>query len=396
MATSPPSLAETDLTTVSDYYYADSAIIVELKERIAYLNGKVETQAAQILDLRKEKKDDKKEAADEICQLNKKLGALQHDCATLSQEFEEICCGKEEVSNPFFRLKDVLSSLSQERDALRDRNEESATENNDTFLVSKEEATAENSRLISEYQQLSDEVAALRKEHDALLSYNEDAKNKNCQLKGELAALREERDTQCTRNEEANNELAALRQAHDVLRRQNEESNNENRRLVDQHAAWKVLVNHNVFWKSSNDDIAEGKIQLDTIKCPALTAGVHKWSIRAEEGIPVGLGVVSTSHSFNPALWLGNQPGTWRYDMRTGFAYYNKSSVIGLPMSRVGSTVSLIMDLTGEGTLGVSIDGKPPFTIFRNMKSELTVPTGGFLPACALYSGTKVKFLGFE
>jgi hypothetical protein len=58
----------------------------------------------------------------------------------------------------------------------------------------------------------------------------------------------------------------------------------------------------------------------------------------------------------------------------------------------------LILDLTGEGTLSASVDGKPAVKLFAKMLSKLEgFTTKGFVPAVSLFDkGGSVRFLGFE
>mmetsp|Transcript_16717 Transcript_16717/g.24710 ORF Transcript_16717/g.24710 Transcript_16717/m.24710 type:complete len:83 (+) Transcript_16717:3-251(+) len=64
-----------------------------------------------------------------------------------------------------------------------------------------------------------------------------------------------------------------------------------------------------------------------------------------------------------------------------------------------GSKVTLLLDLTGDGTLSVSIDGGTPRQLSSGMLSEAdslgTSP--GFLPAVSISNQTdRIEFLGFE
>jgi hypothetical protein len=129
--------------------------------------------------------------------------------------------------------------------------------------------------------------------------------------------------------------------------------------------------------------------------------GVHKWSIFVEEhGVHVlGLGVASTVHSFDKNKNLWSQEGGWGYFYR-GHAFHNGLVVkTNLPKFQKGSKVTFLLDLTGEGTLSASVDGKSFQQLFGGMLSKVRSvnPEGGFVPAVTLVSAhQKVRFLGFE
>jgi hypothetical protein len=153
-----------------------------------------------------------------------------------------------------------------------------------------------------------------------------------------------------------------------------------------------------VAWRKSNNVVAScvsgDLLVADVLQCPVLSSGVHKWSILVERGTYMQLGVVaSTALPFNFDDWIGNQGGGWVYS-NFGFAFHNGNMIQGqLPTFGQGSIVTFILDLTGEGTLGASVDDNPPILIFSNMQN---VHAAGFLPAASLNRPARVRFLGFK
>jgi hypothetical protein len=165
-------------------------------------------------------------------------------------------------------------------------------------------------------------------------------------------------------------------------------------------------------WKGSNSStlrFAPNHFWTSTsLECPALTSGVHKWSILVEElawgaSLFLYLGVASTVYRLKSDDFLGNQSGGWAYGS-TGEAYHSRVDGQGRDESRSfvqGSTVRFILDLTGEGTLGASVDGKPVVKLFSSLWSKFVFNRGkaGFVPAISMYTEgetARVKFLGFE
>jgi hypothetical protein len=150
-------------------------------------------------------------------------------------------------------------------------------------------------------------------------------------------------------------------------------------------------------WKTSNDvhfsSKNNGMYSTDVLQCPALTFGVHKWSILVEEmTVSLHLGVTSTVHTLNCNEFPGRQSGGWVYGFNGG-AYHNTSqNSSGHPTFKKGSKVTFILDLTGEGTLSSSVDGTPAVQVFSNMLSK----SKGFVPAVSCYGTGAVRFLGFE
>jgi hypothetical protein len=132
-----------------------------------------------------------------------------------------------------------------------------------------------------------------------------------------------------------------------------------------------------------------------------MTLGVHKWSVLVEEGDYNGLGVASIGYSFEMNRYLGYQEGGWAYysyKYRGGEAYHNSRAVKeNLPTFQEGSKVTFILDLTGDGTLSASVDGKSFHQLFSDMRSKVRLVKEEFVPALYLpYSDDRVRFLGFE
>jgi hypothetical protein len=154
-------------------------------------------------------------------------------------------------------------------------------------------------------------------------------------------------------------------------------------------------------WKSSNVVVFSGMAgawSTDVLQCPALTSGIHKWSILVEEmASAVSLGVASTVHELDYNNFLGYQAGGW-VNSSDGYAYHNSEFYAGHPKFKNGSKVTLILDLTGEGTLSASVDGKPAEQLFAEMLSKLDgfKNTKGFVPAVSISGKGGARFLGFE
>jgi hypothetical protein len=68
-----------------------------------------------------------------------------------------------------------------------------------------------------------------------------------------------------------------------------------------------------------------------------------------------------------------------------------------LPKFHIGSKVTFVLDLTGDGTLSASVDDNSFHQLFSNMRSKVRSvdPEGGFVPAVGLIH-CKVRFLGFD
>jgi hypothetical protein len=156
-----------------------------------------------------------------------------------------------------------------------------------------------------------------------------------------------------------------------------------------------------VCWKNSPDVVFSGNgptyYSTDVLQCPALTSGAHKWSILVEEhAIVVFLGVASTVHELNYTDFLGHQAGGWAYGS-DGSAWHNSEINAGHPNFDEGSKVTLILDLTGEGTLSASVDGKPAVQVFAKMLFKLEgFNAKGFVPAVSVLGKGGVRFLGLE
>jgi hypothetical protein len=57
----------------------------------------------------------------------------------------------------------------------------------------------------------------------------------------------------------------------------------------------------------------------------------------------------------------------------------------------------MILDLTGNGTLSVSVDNKPAAPLYFSVAFEFDDhTTKGFVPAVSIARGTSVRFVGFD
>jgi hypothetical protein len=158
-------------------------------------------------------------------------------------------------------------------------------------------------------------------------------------------------------------------------------------------------------WKSSNDvTYSSDKVEpsTDLLQCPALSSGIHKWSILVEEFDEldnlVRMGVVSTVHPLDTEKKLGDQAGGWQY-RNDGHVRCNGVFMGVKPTFGKGSTVAFILDLTGDGTLSASVDGMPAAQLFSNMLSKFEgywYNEKGFVPAVSLCRLGRVRFLGFD
>jgi hypothetical protein len=108
----------------------------------------------------------------------------------------------------------------------------------------------------------------------------------------------------------------------------------------------------------------------------------------------VSLGVASTVHEMNYNDFLGSQAGGWAYGCN-GRAYHGSMSATtsrGHPTFKKGSKLTLILDLTGEGTPSASVDGKSAVQLHSNMLSK----SEGFVPAVSIHTKGAVRFGSFE
>ena len=149
-------------------------------------------------------------------------------------------------------------------------------------------------------------------------------------------------------------------------------------------------------WKISTDIIGPNSdYSSELLDCPLMKSGVYRWSILVEEDPFLGLGVASAK--FSPHVWLWHQgPNHWRY-YSGGKLYHNNQHTGSLAKYGKGSKIIFLLDLTEDGTLLASVDGKPFRLACSSMLATLKEvgPEGGFLPA-AWMNRTKIQFLGFE
>jgi uncharacterized protein YqgV (UPF0045/DUF77 family) len=156
-------------------------------------------------------------------------------------------------------------------------------------------------------------------------------------------------------------------------------------------------------WKSSNTvalSSEKEKRSTELLQCPVLRAGIHKWSILVEDVCPSGLhlGVASTVHPLKLDKFIGYQEAGWVLE-DSGCTFHNwPISSMGNPTFKMGSKVTFVLDLTGEGTLSASVDDtRPPSKLFSKMLSDFKGrDAAGFLPAVSLRRPGRVRFLGFE
>jgi hypothetical protein len=160
-------------------------------------------------------------------------------------------------------------------------------------------------------------------------------------------------------------------------------------------------------WKSSRDVCVSGIHYAELLECPPMNSGIHKWSIFVEKHHvekhrvigDLSVGVASTVHSLEENNNLWRQEGGWAYDSHGEALHSGRYVKMTLPTFQKGSKVTFVLDLTGEGTLSASVDGKSFHQLFSDMCSKVRSvdPEGGFVPAVGLnYAGQKVRFLGFE
>jgi hypothetical protein len=158
-------------------------------------------------------------------------------------------------------------------------------------------------------------------------------------------------------------------------------------------------------WLGSNDvvlsnDVPETRV-CERLNCVPLTSGIHIWSILVEEADEaVWIGVTCTSLPSNHDESLGEPAAGWFYGSNgeggaTAHGPKNETQIDwGHPPFVEDSTVTFILDLTGNGTLSASIDSNPAFLLCSDMLANYD-NTPEFVPTACLVSG-KVRFLGFD
>lgn len=183
-----------------------------------------------------------------------------------------------------------------------------------------------------------------------------------------------------------------------------DEAKKENYDLINKMEQLQIKFSRNItnaVWEGSNDAVLnyQQSLKSGSINCAVLNSGIHQWHILNESSNgDISLGVVSSEYEIDYEKWLGNQAGTW--------AYYNHGEAwhcnefIGFYLGYYEKcTITLTLDLTGEGTLSYAIDGESAVTVFRNMKSKLgnnKNDLAGFIPAASLSPECAVRFLGFK
>jgi hypothetical protein len=134
---------------------------------------------------------------------------------------------------------------------------------------------------------------------------------------------------------------------------------------------------------------------LEILSCPVLRTGIHTWSILVQQAsFSLELGLASTVHTLDHGKSLGEQPGAWGYTS-SGNSCHNSERMSTYRPFGEGSTVTFVLDLTGQGTLCASVDDNPAVSLFTDMRSVfLSNNEIGFVPAACLDVGS-VRFLGF-
>jgi hypothetical protein len=184
-------------------------------------------------------------------------------------------------------------------------------------------------------------------------------------------------------------------------------------------------------WKSSASTISTGRDRdrmIDVLDFPGVQKGIYTWKIKILREDGGRLGVVSAvEHIYernlghHGAFWgyggrgdafhngfrvggwhvgfttrsernLGHNGASWGYGGH-GDAFHNDRRVGGWHVGfTTGSIVTFSLDLTGRGTLSVSVDEKPMIRVFDDMKKG----NEQFIPAAFLYNDARIEFLGFQ
>jgi hypothetical protein len=150
------------------------------------------------------------------------------------------------------------------------------------------------------------------------------------------------------------------------------------------------------FWKESETTMVLGEstwyATSDSLQCPVIKSGVHKWSIKVLEGREHGLGL-----SFAK---LGDLTTDccFLYEDRTLRSSIGHNPEIEKRFRisfQVDAIVSFTLDLDQHnGRLTASINGKTPFEVFSDLRKGLG-ENDGFVPSVKVREG-RVEFLGFE
>jgi SPRY domain len=148
-------------------------------------------------------------------------------------------------------------------------------------------------------------------------------------------------------------------------------------------------------WKSSASSIStvryRDRMMIDVLDFPGVQRGTYTWKIKILREDGTRLGVVSSLER-NYKKSLGTTGTSWGYGGR-GDAFHKGRRVGGWHVGfTTGSIVTLFLDLTGRGTLSVSVDEKPLILVFDDMKKG----NKQFMPAAFLYNDARIEFLGFQ
>jgi hypothetical protein len=131
----------------------------------------------------------------------------------------------------------------------------------------------------------------------------------------------------------------------------------------------------------------------DSLECPILKSGMHKWSIKILEGTAHGLGVCCTKFGdlTRDACYLFESVKLRHYRLRA-----SSQTKMAPPISFSADTiVTFTLDLDRHnGILTASINGNAPFDLFSGLR-EGVGENEGFVPSVIVKRG-RVGFLGFE
>jgi hypothetical protein len=158
-----------------------------------------------------------------------------------------------------------------------------------------------------------------------------------------------------------------------------------------------------VFISSATITGRNGPSEIDLLCFPQMVSGVHKWSLVVEEECDdLELGVVrlpTSSENRCPPLKLKNstlglQPLAWAYS-KDGVAWHDFVAQEGFHAFQKDSKITFVLDLTGDGSLGASVDAEPPVELFSKMKASGATDSI-FSPAVTVPWPGKVRFHEFE
>lgn len=164
-------------------------------------------------------------------------------------------------------------------------------------------------------------------------------------------------------------------------------------------------------WKSSNARVISQKsnsgVIMDTIVGRVMTSGLHKWSLCVEKvGSPgqvcFGIALASKSQEQQAptsAHYLGHAPGELSFCASSIIKIWYTDRVKSTKIPQLlkiqdNSIVTFTLVLGKINCLTASVDGGQSVVLFTG--DEIQHGGSGFVPAASIYSGTSVRFLGFE